>query len=63
MCSSSTTSSFPLKDGLILFSLSNASSISSISSIASKMSLFLFFFEQVARAVPDLKQTVLIGRE
>ena len=57
MCSSSTTSSFPLKDGLILFSLSKASSI------ASKMSLFLFFFEQVARAVPDLKQTVLIGRE
>ena len=63
MCSSSTTSSFPLKDGLILFSLSKASSIFSISSIASKMSLFLFFFEQVARAVPDLKQTVLIGRE
>ena len=60
MCSSSTSSSFPLKDGLILFSLSKASSISSI---ASKMSLFFFFFEQVARAVPDLKQTVLIGRE
>ena len=60
MCSSSTTSSFPLKDGLILFSLSKASSTSSV---VSKMSLFLFFFEQVARAVPDLKQTVLIGRE
>ena len=54
--SSSKSSMSSFMDGLILISFSS-------SKASSMMSLLLFFLVQAARAVPDLKQTVLMKRK
>ena len=54
--SSSKSSMSSFMDGLILISFSS-------SKASSMMSLLLFFLVHAARAVPDLKQTVLMKRK